>query len=293
MRVSSALILVQLAYFAEAFSPVGNTGKFRTVSSLHAEKKTEITSFDPLNLSTTDLEQKIENHVPAMTSLVALLALTPEAAYAAPSPDWGLFEGKTGSLLHPITMGSMFLLSVNTALKGFSYRRQRTMGDEISAMRKTLPDLGGASSLPEAITAAREAEDFDLATKLTSAMPIQNEINALVSERKELSSMGLKDKHFSQGAMLAFLGTAFAIEGPLNTYARAGKLFPGPHLYAGAGLVVLWALAAACVPAMQKGSDTARSVHIGANVTGMGLFAWQIVSGWPILTKVYELTKWP
>lgn len=64
-------------------------------------------------------------------------------------------------------------------------------------------------------------------------------------------------------------------------------------MYAGAGLVVLWALAAACVPAMQKGNDTARSIHIAANVGGMGLFAWQIVSGIPILTKVYELTKWP
>ena len=64
-------------------------------------------------------------------------------------------------------------------------------------------------------------------------------------------------------------------------------------MYAGAGLVVLWALAAACVPAMQKGNDTARTIHIGANVSGMGLFAWQIVSGWPILTKVYSLTSWP
>ena len=82
-------------------------------------------------------------------------------------------------------------------------------------------------------------------------------------------------------------------QGPLNTYARAGKLFPGPHLYAGAGLVVLWAAAAACVPAMQKGNDTARSIHIGANAAGMGLFVWQIVSGWPILLKVTELTKWP
>ena len=83
------------------------------------------------------------------------------------------------------------------------------------------------------------------------------------------------------------------MQGPLNTYARAGKLFPGPHLYAGAGLVVLWALAASCVPAMQKGNDTARSMHIGANVAGIGLFGWQVVSGIPILQKVWELTKWP
>jgi len=82
-------------------------------------------------------------------------------------------------------------------------------------------------------------------------------------------------------------------QGPLNTYARAGKLFPGPHLYAGAGLVVLWALAAAAVPAMQKGSDTARTVHIGANLTMIALFAWQVTSGVPILLKVIEFTKWP
>jgi Protein of unknown function (DUF4079) len=82
-------------------------------------------------------------------------------------------------------------------------------------------------------------------------------------------------------------------QGPLNTYARAGKLFPGPHLYAGAGLVVVWALAAACVPAMQKGSDTARTVHIGANLAGIGLFGWQVVSGIPILQKVIENTRWP
>lgn len=82
-------------------------------------------------------------------------------------------------------------------------------------------------------------------------------------------------------------------QGPLNTYARAGKLFPGPHLYAGAGLVVLWALAAACVPAMQKGDDTARAVHIGANLAGIAMFVWQVTSGLPILFKVVELTKWP
>merc|ERR1719223_1491414 len=167
------------------------------------------------------------------------------------------------------------------------------MGSEITALKKTLPNLDGAPNLASAIAVAQEAEDSALVAKLQGALPIQQEIDALTAERKELSAMGLRDGHFSQGAILAFLGTAFAIEGPLNTYARAGKLFPGPHLYAGAGLVVLWALAAACVPAMQKGNDTARSIHIGANVAGMGLFAWQIVSGWPILTKVISLTKWP
>lgn len=204
---------------------------------------------------------------------------------------------RTGSMLHPIAMGSMFLLSLSTGILGLQWRRQRTIGDEITALKKTLPDLGGAKSVSEAIAAAESAEDTSVEaanlSALKAALPVQKEIDDLAAERKELSSKGLRDQHFSQGALLAFIGTAFAIEGPLNTYARAGKLFPGPHLYAGAGLVVLWALAYACVPAMQKGSDTARTVHIGANVAGMGLFAWQIVSGLPIMFKVIELTSFP
>jgi hypothetical protein len=52
-------------------------------------------------------------------------------------------------------------------------------------------------------------------------------------------------------------------------------------------------LAVATVPAMQKGSDTARTIHIGANVLGLSFFAWQITSGLPILFKVLEFTKWP
>ena len=79
----------------------------------------------------------------------------------------------------------------------------------------------------------------------------------------------------------------------MNTFARAGKLFPGPHLYAGAGLVVVWALAVATVPHMIKGNDVARKVHIGANLIGVGLFGWQVTTGLPILFKVIEFTKWP
>ena len=62
--------------------------------------------------------------------------------------------------------------------------------------------------------------------------------------------------------------------------------FPGPHLYAGVGLVCLWALALLMVPQMQKGSDAARTVHIGANISAIGLFLWQVQSGIPILLKV-------
>ena len=56
----------------------------------------------------------------------------------------------------------------------------------------------------------------------------------------------------------------------------AGKLFPGPHLYAGAAIVVLWATAASLVPAMSKGNEAARTAHITLNSLNLLLFAWQV-----------------
>ncbi|CAB9516146.1 expressed unknown protein [Seminavis robusta] len=284
-----ALILLSLCTLAQAF--VAPKSAF---ASPHAAVSTMP---QPTALFAHDDEDSSNNALsfPSVaTTTAALWSLTATMASAA-GPDWGIFEGRTGSLLHPVMMAGLLALSVSTALLGFNWRRQRTLGDEISALKKTLPDLGGAKSLTDAIAAAKSEEtvNFALVNKLEDALPIQAEIAALTAERKELAQGNNRDKHFSQGATLAFLGTAFAIEGPLNTYARAGKLFPGPHLYAGAGLVVLWALAAACVPAMQKGSDTARTIHIGANLAGIGMFAWQVTSGIPILFKVLEFTKWP
>lgn len=265
-----------------------------TGSHLYMSKKDSLASFDPLNLSTDDTNNKAFSRNALVASAATATWLAAPSIASAAGPDWGIFEGKTGSLLHPVAMGSMFLFSVYTAYLGFQWRRQRTIGDEISALKKTLPAYEG-SNLSEAIAALEAAETVDSfkVSLLQRALPIETQINELTAERKELSTQGNRDKHYSQGALLAFIGTAFAIEGPLNTYARAGKLFPGPHLYAGAGLVVLWALAAACVPSMQKGSDTARSIHIGANVAGIGLFAWQVQSGIPILLKVWEKTSWP
>lgn len=73
----------------------------------------------------------------------------------------------------------------------------------------------------------------------------------------------------------------------------AGKLFPGPHLYAGATITVLWALAASLVPSMQKGNETARSAHIALNTINILLFAWQIPTGLEIVGKVLEFTSFP
>jgi hypothetical protein len=42
-----------------------------------------------------------------------------------------------------------------------------------------------------------------------------------------------KDKHEWMGALILASGTGIAIEGAVNTFMRTGKLFPGPHLFAG------------------------------------------------------------
>ena len=57
------------------------------------------------------------------------------------------------------------------------------------------------------------------------------------------------------------MGVAIALAIDIHTFwtwwdflrFRAEKLFPGPHLFAGAAIVVLWAVSAALVPFMEKG----------------------------------------
>jgi hypothetical protein len=68
----------------------------------------------------------------------------------------------------------------------------------------------------------------------------------------------------------------YVFPGGFNTYMRAGKLFPGPHLYAGMAITGLWAASAALVPAMQKGNESARTAHIVLNSITILLFGWQV-----------------
>lgn len=109
--------------------------------------------------------------------------------------DIAIFKGKTLSLLHPVMMLGLLGFSLSTGLLGLQWRRQRTLGDEISALKTTIP-------------ATAEGED----SPTPAALAIQAEVDALTAERKQLAAEGPRDKHFSQGALLAFLGTLFAIE---------------------------------------------------------------------------------
>ena len=58
-------------------------------------------------------------------------------------------------------------------------------------------------------------------------------------------------------------------------------------------ITVLWAAAAALIPAMQKGNETARTAHIVLNAANVLLFVSQIPTGLEIVGKVFEFTSWP
>jgi Protein of unknown function (DUF4079) len=44
------------------------------------------------------------------------------------------------------------------------------------------------------------------------------------TRRKELTTKNVRDKHYETGSIILGLGTFAAIEGPVNTYIRAGKV---------------------------------------------------------------------
>lgn len=168
-------------------------------------------------------------------------------------------------------MGSLFIYTLYAGYLGWQWRRVRTIQDEITVLKK------GAKSAEEGAPPS----------------PGELKIKELTEVRKGLLKGGYRDRHWNAGSLLLAFGVFEAVGGCVNTWIRTGKLFPGPHLFGGAGIAVLWALAASLVPAMQRGNDTARSVHIGLNSLNVLLFVSQIPTGWEIVEKVLEFTTWP
>lgn len=218
-------------------------------------------------------------------------------------------------------MGILFGATGWAGWLGWQWRRTRTIGDDIKALKAQLPkpaagETEAAPAAPAALTQQISAlekvrvrvgvgteavcrtncagwpsacqpaahrkcssDNFPCAALMCAVYiiipPNQQQ------ERKELVAGGYRDKHFWWGSVLLGGGVLIGVEGAFNTWFRTGKLFPGPHLFAGAGIVVLWALAAALVPQMQKGNEGARNAHIALNALNLALFAWQVRGvGW-------------
>ncbi|KAL8145772.1 uncharacterized protein LOC141707110 [Apium graveolens] len=193
--------------------------------------------------------------------------------------EFGLLEGRSLALIHPIVMGALFAYTLYAGYLGWQWRRVRTIQNEITELKKEVKPVpvtpDGTPSQP------------------LKPSPVESKIQQLTEERKELIKGSYRDKHFNAGSILLAFGVFESIGGGVNTWLRTGKLFPGPHLFAGAAITVLWAAAAALVPPMQKGNETARSLHIALNAVNVLLFVWQIPTGLDIVLKVFEFTKWP
>jgi hypothetical protein len=221
MRVSLALIVSAIVSAGAFIVPSQSLKKQKPASFalIHGNGKAE------LLLSKSDSDDK-NNKVMAFDvctfSPNKMIATSPsvmtmtwlatsEMAGAAAGPDWGIFEGRTGSILHPISMGTLFAMSLYTAFLGFQWRRQRTLGDEISSLKGTLPKIPSDYKTIQEALASGEIMEESLAKELQAAIPIETKIQELTAERKQLSSQNNRDKHYTQGAWIAFFGTLFAI----------------------------------------------------------------------------------
>ncbi|XP_061372890.1 uncharacterized protein LOC133315309 [Gastrolobium bilobum] len=217
---------------------------------------------------------------PASLSLTAItfpFLFEPKDALAV-GGEFGILEGRTFALIHPIVLGSLFFYTLWAGYLGWQWRRVRTIQNEINELKKQVK--------PTPVTPDGKQVE-------APPSPVELKIQQLTEDRKELLKGSYRDRHFNAGSLLLGFGVLEAVGGGLNTWFRTGKLFPGPHLFAGAAITVLWALAAALVPPMQRGSETARNLHIALNALNVLLFVWQIPTGIEIVFKVFEFTKWP
>ncbi|MEB3333542.1 MAG: DUF4079 domain-containing protein [Cyanobacteriota bacterium] len=105
-------------------------------------------------------------------------------------------------------------------------------------------------------------------------------------ERKQLVKGQFARRHYLLGSLLLALMVLGTVGGMAVTYLNNGKLFFGPHLLVGLAMTALIAMAAALSPLMQQGNLVARKVHVGLNMSLMGLFLWQAVTGMQIVNKI-------
>eukprot|EP00468_Gymnochlora_sp_CCMP2014_P003660 CAMPEP_0167755126 /NCGR_PEP_ID=MMETSP0110_2-20121227/8649_1 /TAXON_ID=629695 /ORGANISM="Gymnochlora sp., Strain CCMP2014" /LENGTH=302 /DNA_ID=CAMNT_0007641075 /DNA_START=153 /DNA_END=1061 /DNA_ORIENTATION=+ len=227
------------------------------------------------------------------------------AAYSVPGlalakgGEFGALEGGVPALVHPISMGLLYGTTLYAGYLGWQWRRIRTIQDDIKALKSQQPALKTTEfsspvgplidSLKSKLGEGNDADVQSDIAALQAYAPVDSEVQALAQTQKDLRKGDFRDRHNNVGSLLLAAGVFFAIEGPVNTWMRTGKLFPGPHLFAGAAVTVLWAAAAALVPAMQKGNKFAKDLHILLNAANVALFSWQIASGIPIVQKVLEI----
>lgn len=219
-------------------------------------------SFEPPGAETKQLTMKTpEFHINPSGLLFLLPAIFMSLEPAVADSSYGILAGRTASMLHPITNFALFATSIYSAYLGLQWRRLRDLSEEIKGLGASLPKLATTNakfplsdltselnSQLRVLSASDEADKSgkealirkDLAA-IKSSAELDSKYLELTSTRKALQSANLKDKHHLTGSILLGAGVTVSILGAFNTYMRAGRLFPGPHLYAGMAITILWA----------------------------------------------------
>ncbi|KAK6918185.1 Protein of unknown function DUF4079 [Dillenia turbinata] len=226
---------------------------------------------------TTEKPIRIQTLHQLQSASIPLTAIALPFFLDAKAREFGILEGRSFALVHPIVMSGLFVYTLWAGYLGWQWRRVRTIQNEINELKKQVKPV---PVTPEG-TPRPDAQPS----------PVEIKIQQLTEERKELIKGSYKDRHYNAGSILLGFGVFESISGGVNTWFRTGKLFPGPHLFAGAAITILWAAAAALVPAMQKGSETARNLHIALNTLNVVLFLSQIPTGIDIVFKLSEQTE--
>ena len=147
---------------------------------------------------------------PATLAPLATVLLPLQSAYAK-GGEYGIFEGRTASLMHPITMAALFFTSLYSGYLGLQWRRLRTLGDDIKELNAQLPklstyakpvryplkdimtsistEIAGADADTDAAKVAGLKNDLSL---LQGAMTIDGQIGDLTATRRELAAKDLK-----------------------------------------------------------------------------------------------------
>ncbi|MBF2055693.1 MAG: DUF4079 domain-containing protein [Cyanobacterium sp. T60_A2020_053] len=104
--------------------------------------------------------------------------------------------------------------------------------------------------------------------------------------RKELIKGNFINRHHQVGSLFMALIVLGTLGGMAVTYINNGKLFVGPHLLGGLGMMAMVIISASLVPYMQKGNGVARFSHVGLNMTMLLIFGWQALTGVEIVQKI-------
>jgi hypothetical protein len=258
---------------------------------LAARDGSSLSRFSPATLPSTLAQQPRRETAAIVAAAATAATFLPDAAMAK-GGEYGLAEGRIISLAHPVAMGGCFLATLYAGYTGLQWRQLRELGVELKGARSAAKD---AEAKLEAHAGSDAASDVPPPQALVQAAAATKAVVTSITEKRtQIQAGNFRDRHYQLGTILLGFGIPMALEGPVNTYMRAGKLFPGEHVYAGVGVVALWAFAASLVPEMQKGKEWARYGHMGANALTFGLFAYyQIPTGLGIAAKVIEKTKFP